>query len=48
MKYLSVFATESAYTAAKSENTFAKPHVSLVEETSSVKFDPVPQQTPEA
>lgn len=48
MKYLSVFATESAYTAAKLENTFAKPHVSLVEETSSVKFDPVPQQTPEA
>lgn len=48
MKYLSVFATESAYTAAKLEDTFAKPHVSLVEETSSVKFDPIPQQTPEA
>lgn len=48
MKYLSVYATESAYTAAKSENTFAKPHVSLIEDTSSVKFDPVPQQTSEA
>lgn len=48
MKYLSVFATESAYEAAILEETFAKPHVSLVEETSSVKFDPVPQQTPEA
>ncbi len=48
MKYLSVFATESAYAAAKLEDTFVKPHVSLVEETSSVKFDAAPQQTPEA
>ena len=41
MKYLSVFATEHAYAAAKLDGTFARPHVSLVEETSSVKFDQV-------
>ena len=39
MKYLSVFATEAAYAAAKLEASFATPHVSLVEETSAVKFD---------
>jgi hypothetical protein len=46
MKYLSVFATESAYAAEVVKSTFARPHVSLVEETSSVKFDKAIQATP--
>lgn len=46
MKYLSVFATESAYAAEVVKSTFARPHVSLVEETSSVKFDKAIQANP--
>lgn len=39
MKYLSIFANEAAYDAAKLEG-LDLPHVSLVEATMEVKFDP--------
>ena len=40
MKYLDVYANQAAYNAGKLERTFGLPHVSLIEDTMAVVYDP--------
>ena len=40
MKYLDIYANQDAYNAGKLEATFGLPHVSLIENTMAVVYDP--------
>lgn len=40
MKYLDIYADQAAYNAGKLDVTFGLPHVSLIEDTMAVVYDP--------